>query len=249
MHVACPACRKTVGVPDDAAGKRVRCPLCQQPFVVPPTQAVTRPVTPPPVLAELNEPDIVSGKPTVPFWYVGGSPAFVLLLGGIGGGCVVLGLVIWVAILLLSPASDPPAGSRVDDARVKPIVVDKDGQQIVPFKPPLNEKPLEITAEELCIEYHANPVDGKNKYHNKLLQVTGTVESIHVDGNRSYVQFKGKPPEQFESYIDRVYAFFPNQQHMAGLRKGDRATFLGRGGEWNGPRRTLELHDCRPVPK
>lgn len=33
--LACPHCRKQIRVPDSAAGKRARCPLCQEAFVVP----------------------------------------------------------------------------------------------------------------------------------------------------------------------------------------------------------------------
>ncbi len=36
--IRCPHCQKSMQVPDSAAGKRVACPACKQPFVVPGTQ-------------------------------------------------------------------------------------------------------------------------------------------------------------------------------------------------------------------
>lgn len=34
VAISCPACSKTIGVPDDAAGRRLRCPLCRAAFSV-----------------------------------------------------------------------------------------------------------------------------------------------------------------------------------------------------------------------
>src|SRR2546423_610715 len=35
LRLTCPGCKRTVSVPDEAAGKTVRCPACKTPFVVP----------------------------------------------------------------------------------------------------------------------------------------------------------------------------------------------------------------------
>src|SRR4051812_7046720 len=52
MIVRCPTCSKATGVPDDAGGKRARCPFCQQIFQV---SATPSPPVAAPVIAVVEE--------------------------------------------------------------------------------------------------------------------------------------------------------------------------------------------------
>ena len=63
LKFRCGQCRQKIGVPAEYAGKRVRCPRCQQPSAVPfPGEIVPqveamplRPVPPAPVVIALSE--------------------------------------------------------------------------------------------------------------------------------------------------------------------------------------------------
>lgn len=247
LTVQCSNCRKAVGVPDNATGKQVRCPHCLQPFAVSAPAPGVQATPPPP------QPKAVSPPPSPPpqqrpFWYVGGSPIPALALAAVFGSCLVLTLAVWAVWGLLAMLSGP-GGNTVQPGQEGRLDQAKDGQQVLPIKPLPDEKPIVITCEEMCTQYHVNSVDARNRFKGKLLEITGTVEAVVEDGARTYVHLKGKPPGRDDFFVDRVYAYFPNPQHMAGLRKGDRVTFVGRGGDWNTSGRLAEIHGCRPVPK
>src|SRR3954468_4973709 len=65
MITACPNCQGQLHVPDDASGKRARCPRCQEVFAVSPPEATLAP--PLPAAALVDEPSPVSaGQPRSP---------------------------------------------------------------------------------------------------------------------------------------------------------------------------------------
>src|SRR5262249_43769970 len=58
--IRCPHCKKSMQVPDNAAGKRVACPSCQKPFVIPGAAPANRPA----VAAVAKPPSV--GRPAAP---------------------------------------------------------------------------------------------------------------------------------------------------------------------------------------
>ena len=43
LRVACPQCKKPLGLPDTVAGKSVKCPKCQQVFKAPASATTAKP--------------------------------------------------------------------------------------------------------------------------------------------------------------------------------------------------------------
>jgi hypothetical protein len=68
IAATCPNCTLQVNAPDAAAGKRARCPRCQQPFIVPSVGVTAAPPPPAPRVATLpTPPPALPGRP-LPRW-------------------------------------------------------------------------------------------------------------------------------------------------------------------------------------
>lgn len=107
------------------------------------------------------------------------------------------------------------------------------------------EPAIVVTSDKLASDYKDNQVAADAKYKDKIVEVTGTVDSIGKDiTDSSYVTFEG---ESQYSVINKVQAFFSksNESALIDVKKGQKLTLRGRveGGSFN-----VILRDSEIVP-
>jgi hypothetical protein len=84
-----------------------------------------------------------------------------------------------------------------------------------------------IGARELFADYKANEIAADQKYKGRVLQVTGTVDSIAKDiTSTMYVTLKG------DQFIGSIQCFFDDAHanQLAGLQKGMKVSVKGKCG-------------------
>lgn len=91
-----------------------------------------------------------------------------------------------------------------------------------------NAPPIEITAKNLASDYAANEVSADQKYKGKVLQVTGSVESINKDFTDGiYIVLTGTD----DMGMDGIHCEFSSDHanDAAALSKGQKITIKGIG--------------------
>ena len=86
---------------------------------------------------------------------------------------------------------------------------------------------IKITAEKLCSEFEENPVAAREKYKDRILEVTGVITGITDFGFGAgiLVEFK---VDKSGDYRDVVFRFGENQRKaVARLKKGQTVTIRG----------------------
>jgi len=85
-----------------------------------------------------------------------------------------------------------------------------------------------VTAGQLLDEYDANEVAAELKYKNKLIAVSGYVDSINVNGitGEPYVNLIGSPGEWTLSWVRCTFPISA-QTSLATLSEGDYVTIIG----------------------
>ena len=102
-----------------------------------------------------------------------------------------------------------------------------------------------VTSDKLASDYKDNQVAADAKYKDKIVEVTGTVDSIGKDvTDSSYVTFEG---ESHYSVINKIQAYFSkaNESSLIDVKKGQKLTLRGRveGGSFN-----VIIRDSEIVP-
>jgi len=83
---------------------------------------------------------------------------------------------------------------------------------------------LSVSASQLCTDYNANEVSADNKYKDKILEISGTVEEIRKDFvDNIIIELKGC---EFLSNIDCYFSKDDNS--TAQLSKGQKITIVGK---------------------
>lgn len=86
---------------------------------------------------------------------------------------------------------------------------------------------IEVTAQDLLAAYDENTVAADNTYKNKLLKVTGTVETIGKDVlDTAYVALTNGEPYSLISV--QCYFAKDNLDDIATLKEGDIVTIIGK---------------------
>ena len=98
-----------------------------------------------------------------------------------------------------------------------------------------------ISAPDLYADYEANEVSADDKYKNKIIAVSGTVESINKD-------FLDKPYIILgtNNYLSAVACSFEDEKKLKSLSKGDYVTIIGKCvGKTNVFGSIISLSECR----
>jgi hypothetical protein len=204
MLVKCD-CGKSLNLAEKYAGKRVRCPGCNEVLQVPDEEgvveeAVAKSIKKKQQLQAKPEPDTDEDRPQ-PRRKAKAQPSFMSQYGlylGIAGGAIVVGVVVLVIVLMRNRSDDNKGPAVTDNSGdVKPSgprgpVPSKDGDQ--PNKdrlprpkdqrPPVDnpgtreEPAINLTVEKLCKDVASDNAAAIEKYHGKKVVVDGTVESV-----------------------------------------------------------------------
>jgi len=85
------------------------------------------------------------------------------------------------------------------------------------------QQPLEVSAEQISLDYSENEVNADDKYRHKMLRVSGTISRIGKDDVGIFAVFNG-----FMGIVD-VFCYVENPELVVNLKNGDTFSFLGVG--------------------
>lgn len=109
--------------------------------------------------------------------------------------------------------------------------------------PKTDEDYISVSATEFIAAYSDNEVAADNKYKDKWLAITGTVESISKDqSDKSYVALSGNGYRNVRCYLAKNVL-----DSVATLKKGDIITMKGKGNGGKSdayPHIDLQVNDC-----
>lgn len=111
----------------------------------------------------------------------------------------------------------------------------------VPKQEVQEEQAISVTAVKLATEYKDNQVAADMKYKDKVVEVSGTIDTIGKDIlEDSYVSFEGAGiVNRIQCYVSKA-----NEDSIASLSSGQKVTMRGRvdGGTFN-----VIVKDCKVV--
>lgn len=90
----------------------------------------------------------------------------------------------------------------------------------------IKEEVITIDARKLLKDYHANEVKADNNYKNKLVDVTGYVESITKDFTDDIIVRIEADENEFG--INSINCYVKDEKAASELSKGDNISFTGR---------------------
>lgn len=164
-----------------------------------------------------------------------------IVIGALAGGIVLTVLACCGIAALFDPADFAPPAPRavVDDPPVRGF---SDPESDAGRVNVMTEPAIQITPRQLFAEYEANDVAADRKYKGKVLQMTGTVDSISRDIlDTIYVTLQAGNATFF-----RIQCFFDDssEEAVAKLSSGQSLTIRGR---CDGKFGNVMLKDCAIV--
>jgi len=123
ITVACPSCRKALKAPDNAAGRKVKCPGCGSALIIPAPQMPAAPFE-----------DLPVPTPATPTTRAK-TPNRIILFAAIGGGVLVALVLIAVVIALIKGNTYPPSEVHVKVAWKTPAGIKPDLNPAAVFIP------------------------------------------------------------------------------------------------------------------
>lgn len=140
---------------------------------------------------------------------------------------LIIGGIVLFLVVLGSIVSEPQStrqASRSQETRPAPVETAKP-EKPTPTPTPA-EVPIKISAIKLSEEYNENQVAADQKYKNKLVEISGVIQSIGTDiGGTPYIVLKGR-----EFSLFGVQCMFDKSQidKLAALNKEQSITIICR---------------------
>jgi len=104
---------------------------------------------------------------------------------------------------------------------------------------------INISAEKLMKEYEENEVAADQKYKNKLIEVSGTIENIGKDlFENPYIALETDPEDEFSLTLIQCGFKKSDEAQLASLIKGKKITLQGTG---DGILLNIQLKNCKIV--
>lgn len=150
---------------------------------------------------------------------------------------IVAALVIIYAIGSSSNGDKSTTTASTSNQAAVPAANQATPAEVTPAPTPVQA--IDITAAQLYKEYDENELAADDKYKGKILRVSGKVSSIDQDIlNSLYVTL-----ETGDYNIFSIQCYFDDskRQQLTALKKGGKATIIGRCDGWSG---NILLKDC-----